>query len=751
MRNPRAVVVTLVACAALAGIQLVLGAQNQRSSSERNESSEPFERSRALSSIAPVVSLTAPAEGASYLAPAAVTLLADARDPDGRVKSVNFYANGHLIGSRRGRGRSNRTEYGLTWSGVAVGSYTLTATATSEDGAVTTSAPVHIVVRASLPPTVSISSPVEGTIVPAPATIQLAANASDPDGRVTRVDFYRNGSTTPIAFAMAAPWRAIWPNVAAGTYTLTAVATDNSGTSTTSAPVHIIVNALPTVSITSPVEGATFTAPADITIAATPADADGTIARVAFYHDSDLTPIGGNPVTAPPYQVTWSGVTAGTYALTAVVTDDRGAMTTSMAVHVTVRNPPPTPTEDPLVNSANLLYRGTFRLPDMWDPAHPLDNFEYGGTTIAFNPSRNTLWLGSFAQTTTELDIPLDIPPVRYGATVTDLPIAQVNSGLLTPFTDLTASKLEQVRAPDSFGAKTVVGGMLTDGTRAYVSAYDYYDGTGSQTLSHFIVNATSPGIVSARGPFTVTTDPAVGTGFVDGYMERVPGKWQDALGGPAMAGNCCLNVISRTSWGPALFAIDPSKIGFDPNIAKPLLYYPCFHDFDPTECHPLAVWNETVPQNSVKVFNGTTAITGVVFPTGWRSVLFFGRQGIGAFCYGQGTSDRSKAFQPIDPNYPDIVYCYDWIFPDQKGSHAPPYFNYVWAYDARDLQAVALGTKQPWEVLPYATWQLDFPFFDDSAQLGGAAYDPKTNRIFVSEMFGDGTKPLIHVFSLRP
>src|SRR5262245_43345184 len=93
------------------------------------------------------------------------------------------------------------------------------------------------------PPSVQLTSPVNGSTYTAPATIALAASASDPDGTVTQVAFYRD--TTLITTDTTAPYTFSWTPVPAGTYVLTAVATDNSGASTTSAPVTVQVAAAP--------------------------------------------------------------------------------------------------------------------------------------------------------------------------------------------------------------------------------------------------------------------------------------------------------------------------------------------------------------------------------------------------------------------------------------------------------------------------------------------------------------------------
>src|SRR5436309_8596537 len=89
---------------------------------------------------------------------------------------------------------------------------------------------------------------------------------------------------------------------------------------------------VPTVSLTAPMNGATFGAPATISISANASDSDGTILRVDFYQGTTL--LGSR--TAAPYAITWSGVAAGTYSLTAQAVDNIGAFKTSTPVSVTV-------------------------------------------------------------------------------------------------------------------------------------------------------------------------------------------------------------------------------------------------------------------------------------------------------------------------------------------------------------------------------------------------------------------------------
>ena len=93
-----------------------------------------------------------------------------------------------------------------------------------------------------------------------------------------------------------------------------------------------VANTAPTVSIASPANGATFTAPASITITASAADSDGSVAQVDFYAGSTLI----GTATAAPFSVSWNNAAAGSHALTAAATDNLGATTTSAAVSITV-------------------------------------------------------------------------------------------------------------------------------------------------------------------------------------------------------------------------------------------------------------------------------------------------------------------------------------------------------------------------------------------------------------------------------
>jgi hypothetical protein len=97
------------------------------------------------------------------------------------------------------------------------------------------------------PPAVILIAPADGAVFTAPTNILLSASASDLDGLVSKVEFFQG--TTKLGETNNTPYQYTWTNVPAGLYSLTAKATDDSGTIKTSTPAAIRVNA-PTLSAT---------------------------------------------------------------------------------------------------------------------------------------------------------------------------------------------------------------------------------------------------------------------------------------------------------------------------------------------------------------------------------------------------------------------------------------------------------------------------------------------------------------------
>ena len=190
----------------------------------------------ASANVPPTVAIDSPTNGASFTAPAIVPLTATAQDSDGSVTNVAFYDGVTFLGE------TNNTPYTVTAT-LAAGSHPLTAVATDNLGlSITSSPPVIVTVSVSnTPPSVTITNPPDNAIFGNTDIVNIGASVNDTSGTVTNVQFFdglvllRSVSAPPYSFSTA-PF-----TFALGSHTLTAVASDNLGTTSSSAPVHLTV------------------------------------------------------------------------------------------------------------------------------------------------------------------------------------------------------------------------------------------------------------------------------------------------------------------------------------------------------------------------------------------------------------------------------------------------------------------------------------------------------------------------------
>ncbi len=353
-------------------------------------------------------------------------------------------------------------------------------------------------------------------------------------------------------------------------------------------------------------------------------------------------------------------------------------------------------TKLPRVSAEDMKYIGSFAVDDADGSNAKEGLLTYGGRALSVNPATQTLLIGGHAwyNRLCEVAIPEDF---------------ERGTRVVQPCTDVTEGRLKNID-----DGPVNLGGSLVYKSRLIVSAYSYYDADGNQERSHFVsgLNLTQSGDV--QGPFRVGKDQSAG--FVSGYMGLVPEEWQSLLGGPALTGNCCLSIISRTSSGPALSVFNPDDVGREnPVPATELVGYPLDEELAPGKQRNL-------------LYNLTAEIKGVGFPAGTRSVLFVGRIGEGNYCYGEVSECPDPASQ-------------------YKGPHAYPYRHQVWAYDALDLVEVKRDKKRPWEIRPYATWRLTEMNDKGSAYIAGAAYDQTTRRLYITEEYGE--RPRVHVYEI--
>ncbi|HLG18425.1 MAG TPA: Ig-like domain-containing protein [Bdellovibrionota bacterium] len=282
-----------------------------------------------------ILSMTFPASGATVTG--TIPVSATASESLG-VVSVQFKLDGVNLGAE-----DTTSPYSVSWDTTSVPNGAHSLAAVARDAAGNTTATRAIVVTVSnsqpvdnIPPAVSMQFPADGETVS--GVVSVWAKASDSFG-VVGVQFKKNGydwvedTTFPYAFS--------WDTTRErnGTHSLTAVARDAAGHTTTSSAVVVTVSNLdttpPFVWITYPASGATVSG--TLSVSATASDING-VAGVQFKLDGGN--LGAEITTGTFYSISWNttSVTNGSHSLSAVARDAAGNTATASAVNVTVSN-----------------------------------------------------------------------------------------------------------------------------------------------------------------------------------------------------------------------------------------------------------------------------------------------------------------------------------------------------------------------------------------------------------------------------
>lgn len=197
-------------------------------------------------------------------------------------------------------------------------------------------------------PTVSFAKPTDSQSYASGTNVEVKVDATDADGSIAMVELYLNGtlvrqeSVAPYEWGLANQNDDVLANMQSGTYTLRAVATDNSG-ATAESSISVVINDVPTVSFVTPTDLQKIDEGSNLEVEVNAADADGTIADVKLYLNGTLV----RSETYGPYEWGLTGqddnalanMQAGSYELKAVATDNNGATaTTTLDIEVAPSN-----------------------------------------------------------------------------------------------------------------------------------------------------------------------------------------------------------------------------------------------------------------------------------------------------------------------------------------------------------------------------------------------------------------------------
>ena len=377
-------------------------------------------------------------------------------------------------------------------------------------------------------------------------SVNVTAGASD-DGRVTGVQFKLDGSNLGAA-QTTAPYSVSWNTTSAsrGTHTVSAVATDDAGNTTTSPAVSVTVanSTPPATSVTSAAAAGALNSPPTATASATPAsgtapltvaftgngsDADGTIAAYSWDLNGDGT-YGDSTAQNPSNPYSSNGI----YYARLRITDNQGAFGFSPPVTITVASPPTAPSVVGFTKaSANNPTSGSWALPTGWAA---------GDLLVVYWYTRDG------AKTFTE------------GATITETIDSNNSSNgrLFVGYRRLVAGDTNPTWTSSSSTNNTSVwGAIILRGARATGNPFEATSG-----LPTTFTNVQSP---NPSAVTTITANSAVLTLFGknnDSGTSTVPSGYtaqgfQDETGGTdASAGAATRNVASPSSEDPSVWTL---------------------------------------------------------------------------------------------------------------------------------------------------------------------------------------------------
>lgn len=349
--------------------------------------------------LPPRVEIVRPGDGSVFRGPADITIIADARDRDGRVVSVEFFdgetslgvvSNPPILARPLDEGGTQPVlqPFVFNWPDVPAGHYVLRALATDDDGDTTWSGPVEIrVVEVQLPPVVTIHT-IDGTAreqspfidIPTDwALLQVQREGSVEDALKV---YYRVGGTaengadyTELPGVVEIPAGAKHADLVIAPLD-DQLAEGDESVVVKLLPLHIDIlanvrpqylppyligepaaaravihddepppaNQPPKIELVAPPEGSVFPLGTDINLRAVAGDRDGQVTQVEFFANEEslgvVTP--GDDTAAlleRLYELLWEDVGVGGYELAAVATDDDGDTTRSATVRIKVIDP----------------------------------------------------------------------------------------------------------------------------------------------------------------------------------------------------------------------------------------------------------------------------------------------------------------------------------------------------------------------------------------------------------------------------
>ena len=429
-----------------------------------------------------------------------------------------------------------------------------------------------------------------------------------------------------------------------------------------------------------------------------------------------------------------------------------------------------------LIFPDDLTYIGAFRLPD--GGMRP-DTFEYSGNAMTFCPDKDgenlshrfsgTLYISGHERTEDVRDggkvAQISIPVPELSSHPAGLPEAE----FIQRFSDVSGGFFDSYYTIPRMGLAYLDRSVT--GPKIHLAWGDHFEPeVETATHSWFSPDLSDP---NPKGSWFIDD---ISHYMVNGYLFEIPQEWADKYTGGRTLATGRFRDGGWSGMGPALFAYSPWTEGGYPAPAGS--HVPALHLLQYRTSEETADIEGTIDgyQHPDEWEGGAFLTTS----DGKHAVIFAGTKGIG---------DRYwyRWINPAEPSSPcpEMAYADEYtvcrradgnVCPDSEMEECPIHNDYRgwWSssfdaqiifYDPDDLASVAMGTMESWKPQPYSVKSIDNFLFHNpdqietemigigdqrKARIGDIAYDRKNQILYILELYADGAKPVVHVFSVN-
>lgn len=426
-----------------------------------------------------------------------------------------------------------------------------------------------------------------------------------------------------------------------------------------------------------------------------------------------------------------------------------------------------------LVQPADFTYLGAFRLPDGGE--RPL-TFEYGGNAMTFRPgpdSDGDGFPGSlFISGHDRLpygELPdgdqiaeVSIPAPGQSRNLAELPKAQfiqdfhdVAAGRFTSMEEIVRMGMQYLEAPATGPIIHLAWGQ------------HFEPEPPAATHAYFGPDLSAPDL---QGAWFIGEQSFYS---VNDYLFEIPADWADAYASSRYLATGRYRDGGWSGMGPAVFAYRPwqedgSQPPADAHLPETtlLLYESSLNNESIERCldgyqHPDewagGAWLTTRTGRTAVLFAGTKS-TGEKYWYGFANPAGADSPCVAGDFVGQFTVCRLADGSSCPAE--DLVECSGHN--DYRGWWSTRFDAQFILYDPADLAQVASGTMQFWEPQPYAAIDIDEGLYFNPPEwefenlgtgdqrrnrIGAVTYDRENDLIYVLELFGEGAKPVVHVW----